>query len=98
MSVFGICRDACWATEEVTASSPGHKQKSGVTVLESPAKMAMPDDGMLGGEGGGDGDGGGGDGDVAVIGAEGDGEGDRSEGSGSNAEVLPPSLSISVSK
>ena len=98
MSVCGISRDGSWPTEEVTLSSPGHKQKSGSTFAASPAKMAMPDDGMLGGEGGGDGDGGGGDGDVAVIGAEGDGEGDRSEGSGSNAEVLPPSLSISVSK
>jgi hypothetical protein len=59
MSVCGISRDGSWPTEEVTLSSPGHKQKSGSTFAASPAKMAMPDvgmdslDGKLGGEDGG---------------------------------------------
>ena len=65
MSVLGSCRDTSRPTDEVTASSPGHRQKrwSVSSVLESPAKMATPDAGMgasgkLGGEGSG-GDGGG---------------------------------------
>jgi len=40
-------------TEEVMASSPGHKQKSGSLLRELPGKMAMPASGILsGGDGG----------------------------------------------
>ena len=52
-------------TDEVTASSPGHRQKIASRVSELPAKMAMPDSG-IGTRGGG-----GGHGDDMVFGLKG---------------------------
>eukprot|EP00308_Calcidiscus_leptoporus_P002337 CAMPEP_0119351110 /NCGR_PEP_ID=MMETSP1334-20130426/390_1 /TAXON_ID=127549 /ORGANISM="Calcidiscus leptoporus, Strain RCC1130" /LENGTH=110 /DNA_ID=CAMNT_0007363831 /DNA_START=124 /DNA_END=456 /DNA_ORIENTATION=- len=67
-------------SEELTASSPGHRQKSGSLLLELPCKMATPAAGMgtsggkLGGE---DGSGSGGD----TLGGEGGG-GSNGDGGG----------------
>jgi len=62
MSVRSNILEPARPTEEVTASSPGHRQKSVSSTLEPPAKMATPECGMGttdGGEPGGeDGDGG----------------------------------------
>jgi len=67
MPVRSSCLETARPTEEVTASSPGHRQKSVLSPWEMPTRMATPDSGMsttdggeLGGEGGGGGDDGGG--------------------------------------
>ena len=58
------CGHSDLPADEVTASSPGHRQKRAVSVSELPAKMAMPASGILiggnGGKAGGEGAAGGG--------------------------------------
>uniref|UniRef100_A0A7S0NTD1 Uncharacterized protein n=1 Tax=Calcidiscus leptoporus TaxID=127549 RepID=A0A7S0NTD1_9EUKA len=76
-------------TELVTASSPGHRQKSALLLAELPDKIATPAFGIIvGGDSGiGLGDGGGaGGGRVGGLGSAGSGYGGEGNGGGSGGE------------